>query len=126
MRSLRLALVAFASFAIVACAAALPLITTAVDVLGSRSTAVSVAADKVVIEGTRGLILAHNAYQAAANGVAPFVASKRFTPAQVDRIEALSNRAVFLLDKGDAGMTVAQRAAGVFAIADDLNRTIGK
>jgi hypothetical protein len=127
MRSFRIAGILCAlALSVSACAAAIPLIGTAVDVLGKHSTAVSTTADTVIINGSRGLILANNAYQAAANGVAPFVAAKRFSPATVDRIEKLNDRALQLLDQGDAGMTLAQRAAGVFAIADELSALAGK
>ena len=116
MKALRIGLVALAACAMSACAT----LGTAVSVLGTVSPAVHTTSDKVVLEGTRALVLANNAYQAAANGIAPFVAAHAFTPAQVDRIEALSNRANDLLQKGDVGLTQAQRAAEVFAIADEL------
>lgn len=125
MKSLKLAVLGALAFAITACGV-LSLASSAASVLGTHSTSVSSTADKVIIEGTRGLILANNAYQAAANGLAPFVANKRFPPATVDRIEKLNNRALFLLQQGDAGMTAAQRAAGVFAIADELSALAGK
>lgn len=122
MKSLKLAVLAFACLMTPACAAIGP----AVAVFGSISPSVHATGDKVILNGTRALILANNAYQGAALSVAPFVAAKRFTPSDVNRIEKLNDRALQLLQEGDAGMTVAQRAAGVFAIADELTRLTGK
>lgn len=125
MNKLRLCIIALAACAVSACAT-LGAIGTAVDVLGTPSTAVSATSDKVVLEGTRALTLANYAYAGAANAAVPFVRNKRLPPATVDRIEQLSNRANDLLEKGDSGLTLAQRAAAVFAIADQLNALIGK
>jgi hypothetical protein len=128
MKSLRLTAIGLAALALTACAAlgaAAPSLISSI-ISGVSSPAVKTTSDTVLLEGTRALVLANNAYQGAANGLAPFVAAKRFTPAQVDRIEALSNKAYDLLQKGDTSLTAAQRAAGVFAIADELNRMIGK
>jgi hypothetical protein len=134
MKSLRIAALACACLAMSACAAA----GAAISVLGSLSPSVQTSGDKVVIEGTRALVLANNAYQAAANGVAPFVAAKRFTPAQVDQIERYNNCANALLQGDDAAatqacgttagkvITTADRAASVFAIADQLLKLKGQ
>jgi hypothetical protein len=138
MRSLKLAVLALAASMSIAGCAALGAASSVVSILGHVSPSVSVAGDKVVLEGTRSLILANNAYQAAANGLAPFVAAKRFTPAQVDQIERYSNCANALLQGDDAtassacgvavgkALTAADRAAKVFAIADTFSRMIGK
>lgn len=137
MRSLRIAVLAGAALLMSACAA-LGAAASAIDVLGQVAPAVTKTGDKVILEGTRSLVLANNAYQAAANGLAPFVRDKRFTPAQVDQIERYNNCANALLQGDDAtassacgvqvgkALTVADRAARVFAIADEFSRMVGK
>jgi hypothetical protein len=138
MKSFRMSVLAIAACISMSACAALGVAASAVNVLGQISPSVKTTGDTVVIEGTRGLILANNAYQVAANGIAPFVAAKRFSPDQVDRIEKASNCANALLQGDDAtaaascgtqvgsALTAADRAAKVFAIADEFSRLTGK
>jgi hypothetical protein len=138
MKSLRGAMLALAIGMSVAGCAAVGAASSVISVLGTVSPSVSTTGDKVVLEGTRALVLANNAYQAAANGLAPFVAARRFSPDQVNQIERYNNCANALLQGDDAtastacGMTVtkaltaADRAAKVFAIADQFSRMISK
>lgn len=77
--------------------------------------------DTVVLRGTQGLIVAHNAYQTAAAVARVYVQSGFASPAQLNRIEALNNRAIQLLEVGDRGLSVAQRAAEVMNIVAELN-----
>lgn len=138
MRSFKITVLALAVSICVAGCAAVAAASSAVSILGNISPSVHVAGDKVVLEGTRSLILANNAYQAAANGLAPFVRDKRFTAAQVNQIEQYNNCANALLQGDDAtaatacgstvgrALTAAEKAAKVFAIADSFSRMIGK
>lgn len=115
-------------FAIVAAALALPLGGCAAIggmALSSLVNATAPAAavgNKVVIEGTRSLILAHNAYQGAVAVVTPLVNADAFDANQLTMIQSLSDNAVKLLDGADATLTEAQRAAAVFTIASQLNQ----
>lgn len=101
-------------------------ITSVSDLIVKVAPTVKIVGDKVTVEGTRGLILAHNAYQGAANGLAPFVRAKRFDAATVDKIEKLNERAIYLFEKADTGLSLAQRTAGILAIADEFARLRGQ
>lgn len=77
--------------------------------------------DAVVMRGTQALLVAHNAYQTAASVAQAWVASGQATPAQLNRIEQLNDRALSLLETGGRGLTIAQRAAEVMNIVAELN-----
>jgi hypothetical protein len=76
--------------------------------------------DKVVLESTRGLILAHNAVQGSLAIVTPLIRARVLTAGQVDMVETLTNSAERLFAGADATLTVAQRAAGLMLIANQL------
>jgi hypothetical protein len=116
--------------------ASLGALSTALDVVGSVAgqpanpssdqTAVAIQAeagvgDVVVMRGTQGLIVANNAYQGSAAVAEAYVRTGRATPAQLARIRVLSDRALLLLERGEGGLTVAQRAAEVLNIVAELN-----
>lgn len=82
--------------------------------------------DSVVMRGTQGLIVANNAYQAAAGIAEAYVRSGHATPAQLARIRALNDRAISLLEYGGTGLSIAQRAAEVLNIVAELNLFKGK
>lgn len=77
--------------------------------------------EQVVMRGTQGLIVAHNAYQTAAAVATAYVRSGQATPAQLARIRSLNDRAIALLETGGTGLSVAQRAAEVLNIVAELN-----
>lgn len=87
---------------------------------------VATVGDKVVISGVRGLILGHNAVQGAIAIVNPLVRSRVLTPAQVDQYEKLINRAEQLRTGAGIAMSIADRAAGLFDIASQLNALAGR
>lgn len=125
MNRFRLALFAPALLLLVACAALGPLASIA-SVATSVATPAAAAGDKVVLEGTRGLILAHNAVQGAIAVVNPLVRNRVLTSAQVDRYEQIINEVEKLSAEGRTTLTVAQRATAMFNLANELNRMAGK
>lgn len=96
------------------------------DTLVSVSKPAAATGDKVVVEGTRGLILAHNAAQAGIALVNPLVRNRVLTSAQVDRYEQIINEVEKLAVTGRTTLTVAQRTAALFNLADELNKLGGK
>lgn len=87
----------------------------------AAATGRATVGDQVVLRGTQGLIVAHNAYQTAAAVATGYVRSGRATPAQLTRIRQLNDRAHSLLQTGGTGLSVAQRAAEVLNIVAELN-----
>lgn len=106
------------AFSLSGCAAALP---AALDTVVSITKPAAAVSDKVVLEGTRGLILANNAYQGAVALIKVPVQAKAFTPGQLDMIEHLNDQALALLEGADKTLTVAERAASLMLIANQLN-----
>lgn len=82
--------------------------------------------DKVIMRGTQGLIVANNAYQSAAAIAEAYVRSGLATPAQLQRIRQLNDRAIVLLERGGQGLSLAQRAAEVLNIVAELNLFSGR
>ena len=116
-------LVIAAAFSIAGCGAMLP---AALDTLVSVSKPAEAVGDKVVVEGTRGLVLAHNAAQAGIALVNPLVRNRVLTSAQVDRYEQIINRVEELAVTGRTTLTVSQRATELFNLADELNKIGGR
>lgn len=88
-------------------------------------SAVDEARDVVVIRGTQSLIVAHNAYQGAAAALTPLVRAGVLPQGALDQIAKLNDRAIHLLEKGDAGQSVASRASEVIQISRDLDVIAG-
>ena len=120
---MRKLLIIAAAFTLPACAAALP---AAIDNLVSIAKPADAVGDKVVLEGTRGLVLAHNAYQGAATLAAAAVRSDRLTPAQVDAIERADARARLALDTGQGTLSTAERVAAVLNATNEINVALGR
>lgn len=114
----KLILAVAVAFSLSGCAAVLP---AALDTVVSITKPAAAVSDKVVLEGTRGLILAHNAYQGAAALTTAAVRTKKFNNAQLDMIANLNDRALALLEGADTTLTVAERAASIMLIANQLN-----
>ena len=102
--------------------------------IGTISEAIAVNKDKVLVPATQALVVAHNAYQAAAGAAAGAItacsAAPTFGPcpalkAKLPQIEALNARAVMLLAKADAGQDVAANAAEVMNIVSTLKSLSG-
>lgn len=87
----------------------------------AAATGNATVGDQVIMRGTQGLIVANNAYQAAAAVATSYVKSGRATPAQLARIKTLNDRAFALLQTGGTGLSMAQRAAEVLNIVAELN-----
>jgi hypothetical protein len=102
---------------------------TAASVLGgvvSDSTPVAAVSDKVVLQGTKGLAVAADAYAGAADSVAIAVKAGHFNDDQLRTIQALNDRALALLKGSDSTLSYAQRAAGVMLVVTQLHAIIGK
>ena len=111
-----------AALALTGCASAtLPALGTLVDIARPAKA----AGDTVVLEGTRGLIIAHNAYQAAARLAAAAVRTNRLTSAQVDAIEKADARVSFYLDGAGSTLSAATRAAEVLNATNDVLTVLG-
>lgn len=106
--------------------AAMSAISAASSVVSELSPAASAGADRVVLEGTRGLVLANNAYQGASAALVPLVNSGKLTREQLLRIRDIDNQVYGLLTKADSGLTEAQRVAKALNLVDELNRIAGK
>jgi hypothetical protein len=65
--------------------------------------------------------LAHNAYQGAAALITVPVKAKKFNNDQLDMIAKLNDRALALLNGADATLSIAERAASIMLIANQLN-----
>lgn len=122
MKALRIYLVGLAALALSGCLG----VASAVSVLGSVAPHVQTAGNKVVMEGTRALIIAHNAYQFVGRTAAAAIRTGKVPPATVDRIEKLNDRAGAILEGGGAAQNAASRAAELLAITDEMQRLIGK
>lgn len=97
------------------------LLPAALEGLTSVSTPAAAVSDKVVLEGTRGLILAHNAAQAGIALVNPLVRNRVLTAAQVDRYEQIINRVEELSVTGRTTLSTAERTAELLNLANELN-----
>lgn len=99
---------------------------TVVPAVTAAKAGAPTVGDQVIMRGSQGLIVAHNAYQGAAalaEGAirAKLAAGTPFPVATLQRIKVLNDRAIFLLDVGGGGLTQAQRAAEVLNIVAELN-----
>jgi hypothetical protein len=120
---MRKILIVAAALTLPACAALAPIaLDTAVSILKPAEG----VGDKVVLEGTRALILAHNGYQAAAASAAAFIRSDRATPAQVDAIEAADKQVYYYLDGAGRALPIAERAAGIFNAQNRVLAALGR
>ncbi len=96
------------------------------DKVVSVAQPAAVVGDKVVVEGTRGLIIAHNAVQGGIAVVNPLVRARLLTSAQVDRYEQLINQAERLAPGARSVLSAADRTAQMFNIANELNALAGR
>ncbi len=103
-------------------------------VLSTVTQAVAVDQNKVLVPATQALLVAHNAYQAAAAAATTaittctavnFVGPCASLKAKLPQIAALSDRAKALLDEADKGQNVAQNAAEVMNIVSSLKSFSG-
>lgn len=117
VKSIRLVIASLACFAMAACGAVGPIAGAIV----TASHPAAAVGDKVVLEGTRGLILAHNAVQGSLAVVTPLIRNRVLTADQVNLVESLVNQAERLFAGADATLTVAQRAASLMLIANQLS-----
>jgi hypothetical protein len=116
-------LIIAAALALSGCAAALPI---AVDTFVSLAKPAAATGDKVILEGTRGLIIAHNGYQAAAALAAAAVRSDKLNPSQVDMIEKADAEASYYLDGAGKVLPIAERAAGILNAQNNVLVALGR
>jgi hypothetical protein len=90
----------------------------------SALTPADAVGDTVVLEGTRGLILAHNAYQAAATSAAAAIRAGWLEGERLEKVDAANKRALALLNDADATLTDAERAAAIFNAVNDISQVI--
>lgn len=105
------------------CSAVLPAV---IGSAGSLINPADAVGDKVVIKGTRALILAHTAYQAAAQAATTAIEAGWLSDEKVDQIDAINKRALAALNAADGTLSSAQRAAAIFNAANEINRTLGE
>lgn len=86
----------------------------------SIATPAKAVGDTVVLEGTRALVLAHNAVQGALAIVTPLIKARALSEDQVNRVEALVDQADRLFDKSDKALSDAERAASLMLVANEL------
>lgn len=121
MRSQIMLGLAMACLSLTACAPIGVALADAAAPPGPVAAVFDKASGAVIIKGTQALIVANNAYQGAAGALVPLINAGLFNPSQLATIRQLSDRAVWLLEKGDQGMSIADRAAGVINIATKLH-----
>lgn len=92
----------------------------------SAVTPAAATGDKIVLEGTRGLVLANNAYQGASAALVPLINNGKLSREQLLRVRDIDNRIYVLLVAGGNGKTQAQRVAETLNLVDELNRIAGK
>jgi hypothetical protein len=116
-KTIRLAVSALLALCLTACAG---LAATALNTAVSIATPAAAVGDKVVLEGTRGLILAHNAVQGSLAVVTPLIRARALTNDQVNMVEVLVNQAEKLFAGGRTTLNAAERAASLMLIANQL------
>jgi hypothetical protein len=112
-----------AALALPGCAAALP---AAIDTIVSLARPAEAVGDKVVLEGTRGLIIAHNGYQAAAALAAAAVRSDKLNPSQVDMIEKADAEVARVMSGAGATLSAAERTAAILNAQNNVLVALGR
>lgn len=87
---------------------------------------ISASSDKVVLQGTKALAIAADAYAGAASSAAVVVRGGHLSNAQVTKLRELNDKALKLINQADTGLSYAQRAAQVYSIIGELHSVIGK
>jgi hypothetical protein len=116
-------LIIAAALALSGCAAALPI---AVDTFVSLAKPAAATGDKVILEGTRGLIIAHNGYQAAAALATAAINSDKLNPSQVDMIEKANQQAFYYLNGAGKALPIAERAAALLNAQNNILVAVGR
>ena len=94
--------------------------------LVSAAAPVVASGDAVVLDGTKALAVAADAYAGIADSLTIAVKAGQFSTTQLTMIKTLNNTALSLLQGSDKTLTVAQRAAGVMLIVTQLHSILGK
>lgn len=93
--------------------------------IGAPTSGAAAVGETVVLTGTHKLQLAADAYYGAATVVEAAVRNGVFNREQLLQIRSLNSRALGLLEAGNTGLSVAERSAGLFTIADELRSLVG-
>ena len=120
----KILLIAAAGLSLCGCGAAL--VTSALQTVVSASRPAEAVGDKVVLEGTRGLVLMHNVFQGGLSVVTPLVDEKKLTPAQVDRFEQIVDEGERLFAGADKTLSNAQRTASILNLSNELYAMAGR
>ena len=97
-----------------------------VTALTTVADGIQTSSDTVVLSSTKALVIATDAYTAAALAATTAVKAGHFTDDQLRMIDTLNDRALQLIKGGDTALTVAQRAAGLSLIVTQLHSIIGR
>jgi hypothetical protein len=120
-KSIRIAVTALVALCLSACAAVVPALNL-LDTAVSVTKPAAAVGDKVVLEGTRGLILAHNAVQGSLAVLTPLIRARKLTNDQVNMVEVLINQAERLFAGTGAALSVAERTASLLLVANQLSQ----
>lgn len=104
-----------------ACAAVAPMLGT----IGTVSDAISSRGNTVLLGGTKGLLMAHNAYQGAAAIATVAVKSGRLSGNQLNSLDRLNDQALAILVGARSARDQAKAAAELFTIVDRINDLVG-
>ncbi len=91
----------------------------------SGSASVEAVADKVVVTGARGLILANLAYQTVGTAAAIGIEQGAITGGTKDQVKAVSQEVVEALVKGEQGVRSADKAASAAAAMASIDKLCG-
>lgn len=90
------------------------------------TSGVQATADVVVLNGTKALVIATDAYTAAANAAAVAVKAGHLNNDQLRMIDTLNDQALAYINGADTALSVAQRAAGLSLVVTQLHSILGK
>jgi hypothetical protein len=119
MRTLLIA----SALALSGCAAVAP---TVIDTIVSLAKPAEAVGDKVVLEGTRGLVIAHNGYQAALALASAAVRSDKLNPSQVDMIEKADAQVAYYMTGAGKVLPMAERAAAILNAQNNVLVALGR
>jgi hypothetical protein len=88
-------------------------------------TPAQAVADKVVVTGARGLILANLAYQTVGTAAAIGIEQGAITGGTKDQVKAVSQEVVEALVKGEQGVRSADKAASAAAAMASIDKLCG-
>lgn len=122
----RFLIAAAASLSLSGCTPALMLAAETAGSVIAANTAAPTTDNRVIVAGTQGLIVAHNAYQGAAAVAEAAVRAGLVTGDKLNQLEKLNNEAKYYLDQADRGKDVAANVARVFNLIPQIRALAGR